>query len=212
MQSMKRQHTADVTDPAIFAPAPVPGRQDIPRRRTAAPVKTIHYTTPPDHDTDAPLRITVRHQGRAPSWLLPVGIVGAVMVFGYMLVVGWILPTANHLVSQWHQGDARIGYQQLTLNGVRRDVLAMGYKGKLVVLILANLQDKNSHATEYIAPQYFPDGQSRALVVQVMDVNRDGIPDLVIEVTETTQAQSVAPVLYGQPGGGFAWTPPPVKG
>jgi hypothetical protein len=212
-QPVRQPQTADVTDPRIFARPPVPGRQPVPRRRTAQPTqKTIQYTTPPDHDTDAPVRVVVRHQGRHRDWLVPIGIVAIVGVFGYMLVTGYILPAWNHLSSQWHYGDARINYQTMTIQGVPRGLVAIGYHGKLIVLLLANPQDKHSQAIEYIIPEYFPDGDSRAVTLIVTDVNHDGIPDIVVHVSETTQAQSVDPVLYGRPDGTFQWTLPITKG
>ncbi len=69
---------------------------------------------------------------------------------------------------------------------------------------LANPDDKNSKASMYVAPEAFADGQSRVVTMQLMDVNHDGIADLVLQV----EGSDVSPVLYGLPNGTFQWNPP----
>jgi len=128
-----------------------------------------------------------------------------------LVLIGWLIialanaylfPFLAGIRDHWQTGEARVTYQQVQIHGSMRDVLTMGYKGRIVIIILAS---KTAQAQEYISNQFYSDMKSRVLTLEVKDVNRDGISDLVISTGNTSDVWAV---LYGNANGGFTWTPP----
>ncbi len=75
MATQHKQYVADVADPGIFARAPIPGKADIPRRRTASkpPTQKQIYITSDIRKTEEPIEIVVKHINSLPNWALPMG-------------------------------------------------------------------------------------------------------------------------------------------
>ena len=199
----KKQYRADVAEPGVFARATVPGKQDIPRRRTSTrPPKNLYVSNV--RNTEEPLEIIVKHTGQLPAWLFPLGSAMFGLFLFLVLLSQVVIPWFTAMQDQWNYGTARVSYQTLVIRGKSRDLLGVGYKGRIEVIELADPDDKTSKAAMYIAPEAFADGQSRVVTVELMDVNHDGVPDLVLHV----EGSQVSPVLYGLPDGTFQWNLP----
>jgi hypothetical protein len=127
----------------------------------------------------------------------------------YAAYTSWVNPFLTNLSHQWHYGDARISHTTMTVNGKQRDLLGIGYRGQVEVILLPDLKDPNTQATLYIDPQPFTTTANKLVVLHPGYVNSDLYPDILVEVEGT---QGVSPVLYGKPDGSFQWNSPPEKG
>ena len=117
----------------------------------------------------------------------------------------YVVPAINTTINQWHYGDARVSYTTLPIDGVYRDVLGVGYKGVIEVIVLPNQADPQSHSSAYILPA--PDGDKSSRVVSIQAVHIDG--DLHTDLALTIEgAGSLVPILYGKGDGTFTWTHP----
>ncbi len=127
----------------------------------------------------------------------------------YAAYTSWVNPFLTNFSHQWHYGDARISYTTMTINGKQRDLLGIGYKGQVEVILLPNPKDPTAQATIYLDPQPFTTTATRVVMLHPAYVNNDPYLDIIVEIEG---AQGVSPVLYGKPGGSFQWNSPPEKG
>ncbi len=100
-----------------------------------------------------------------------------------------------------------MAHATISFNGKQRDILGIGYKGQVEVIILPNPKDPTTRATVYVDPQPFQDAKSRLVIPHVGYVNTgDHYLDILLEVEGTN---GVSPVLYGRGDGTFQWNTPP---
>jgi hypothetical protein len=176
--------------PPIPADVLPPDRQQV---RTRRPVTT----------EDLPNQQSIIQQY---GWLRYPLVAFIIMYSLYALYTGWIIPKATAISDQWHYGDARVSHTTMTINGKVRDLLGIGYKGQVEVIILPDFKDPTSKASFYIAPQPFHDTTSRYVILHPAYVNAgDHMEDIVVEIEDTG---GVSPVLYGKADGTFQWTVP----
>jgi len=135
-------------------------------------------------------------------------LIAAVVMFSlYAVYTKWVDPFIATVSHQWHYGDARISHTTMLIQGKQRDVLGIGYKGTVQIIVLPDPTDPTSKATAYLAPRPFNDHLSRMVVLHPEYVNpSDHYLDLVVEVEGTN---GVSPVLYGKSDGTFQWNSPP---
>jgi hypothetical protein len=127
----------------------------------------------------------------------------------YAAYTSWVHPFLTNLSHQWHYGDARVSHTSMTINSKQRDLLGIGYKGQVEVVLLPDPKDPTAQATIYIDPQPLTTIATRAVILHPAYVNSDPYLDILVEVEGT---QGVSPVLYGKPDGSFQWNSPPEKG
>jgi len=158
-------------------------------------------------ETDA---IPLRQPHRAFPWLRYL-LAGAIIVYSlYAGYVNWVDPLLTTIHNQWHYGDARVSYTTMTIKGNVRDLVGIGYKGQVEVIILPDPKDPASKATIYIDPQPFHDARNRVVLLHPGYINSgDQFPDILVEIEGT---QGVSPVLYGRSDGSFQWNMIPAKG
>lgn len=127
----------------------------------------------------------------------------------YAAYTSWVNPFLTNISHQWHYGDARISHTTMTINGNARDLLGIGYKGQVAVVLLPDPKEPNTQATLYSDPQPFTTIAPRVVLLHPAYVNSDSYLDIIVEIEGT---QGVSPVLYGKPDGSFQWNSPPEKG
>jgi hypothetical protein len=200
-----QQHkvTHQQTTDSLYSQAPAPGRQPVPRRRSAPVVKkAIEYESEPEYDEEVVEVVVKHHKGMSLSQVL---IVLGILLIGIVLwacVTAYVLPFLQSLRDHWNYGQYRVNYQQVQIAGTSRDTLTVGHNGEIVVIVLA--KDKLP-AQEYITQQFYGDGKSRVISLKPYDVNNDGIQDLVLDTGNDTDVRAV---LYGRKDGTFTWNLP----
>lgn len=182
------------TKPPIAADVLPPDRQQ---------VRTRHAVTTEDLPDIQP--------HRSIPWKRCLVAAAVIMYSLYAMYTSWVNPWVTGMYNQWHYGDARVSHATILINGKQRDILGIGYKGQVEVIILPDPTDPTTRATVYIDPQPFQDTKSRLVIPQISKVNSgDTYLDILLEVEGTN---GVSPVLYGKADGTFQWnTPPPVRG
>lgn len=186
----------------VYAKPPVPGMRPVPRRssqvRTTQPMNNVTCEYDQEED-NLQVVVTPKRRISLGAKLLFIGTVLALIAF-WLFVTSVILPWFTDLRQQVTYGTYRINEQIVRLNGVNRDVITIGHKGSVTLIIMAT---GKLPLQEYVNPQFFSDGKSRVYTVRVQDVNHDGIPDLVLDTGNGSS--EVTPVLYGKGDGGFTW-------
>jgi hypothetical protein len=129
----------------------------------------------------------------------------AVVLLVLFAYTTWIAPWVQNMLDQWHYGDARISYTMVTINGASRDVLGIGYKGEVEIVILPDPRNPQSHVGMYILPDPLGGKSSHVVTPHAAYVNNDQYEDIVVQIEGT----DVAPALYGTADGTFQWSIPP---
>lgn len=157
-------------------------------------------------------QVTVTEDGASSSssrryhWFRYPVIAAIIMYSLYASFTSWVLPTYTALSDQWHYGDARVSHTTMKINGVVRDLLGIGYKGRVEVIILPDPKHPQSQAQIYLDPQALSDTQNRFVVLHPMFINpMDPNEDIVVEIEGMN---GIAPVLYGRSDGSFQWNTP----
>lgn len=127
-------------------------------------------------------------RGMLRHWF-PLACGGMLMVGGYLGIVRLVLPIGANLLDQWHYGDARIVQLDADVgHGGVSHFLAQWYHGFLLLVEIPTDNPRALHAYR-IEPLTANRG---TLSLQVVDVNRDDRPDLLIQVA----GDPAALVLY----------------
>jgi len=138
--------------------------------------------------TTAPVAAPIQPRGHP---LVPFGI-GMLIVVGALLIFQQVLvPVMTSVSDQWHYGDARITQLDADVGhgGVSR-FIAETEHGAVIVLELP-LADI-ARTRYYMVSGIISNGPPPVVKLAIMDVNRDGKPDLVISIEGT----NVQIVLY----------------
>ncbi len=161
----------------MYAPDDTNYRPTIPRRASA----TYDYTSPSSATTE----VQPRRIRRPFKRYLLLGVL--LMLCGYLFFTTIVRPFVDALEQQWHYGDTPVFSLDADVgHGGVSHFLSMVWQGEILVIEATSKDIHLYRCSSLIADT----GKTPLIVMNIMDVNNDGKPDLLVHLAG--QSASVA--------------------
>jgi hypothetical protein len=169
-----------------YPPPSVP----IPKKRATA---GYDYTTPPTNVREIP-----REKRQRKHFLLYFGSGMCLFLFAYIVWNYLVTPWWTGIQNQWHYGDSKVFDASSDVgHGGMSHFVAFDAGGAVVVIEIV----RKKYAVYTSAEIVGADSDRRLVTLEIVDVNHDGKPDLVVHI----EGMSTTFVLFNT-GSAFSWS------